>query len=123
MNPKNFLMYGGILLLVLWVLGLMGVLGPTADQSMLGDTLYFDGPQNWIHLLFGVLALVGAFALNAAMRRNLTLLFAIIALAFALYGLFTDGLLFGAHLETPVDDLVHLVLAAWAFWAWRSKDA
>lgn len=123
MNPKTFLLYGGALLLVLTVLGLVGVLGPTPERSLLGENLWFDGPQNWIHLLLGVLALVGAFALSADMRRNLTLLFAVIAFLFALYGLFTDGLLFGANLETPLDDILHLVLAVWAFLSWRGKES
>lgn len=123
MNPKSFLQYGGWLLIILTVLGMVGVFGPTPDRSLLGENLYFDGPQNMIHLVFGILALVGAYLLDAGMRRNLTLLFAVIALGFALYGLFTDNLLFGANLETPLDDIVHFVLAVWAFLSWRGQDS
>lgn len=123
MNSKTFLQWGGGLLLLLTVLGYMGVLGPTPDRSLFGESLWFDGPQNMIHLVLGVLALAGAYVLSADMRRNLTLVFAVVALIFALYGFFSDGLLFGANLETPLDDIIHLVFAAWAFMSWKGKEA
>jgi hypothetical protein len=51
MNSKQFLQYGGI---VLVLLAIVGFIVPTIG----GSALYFDSAENWAHLVLGVVALV-----------------------------------------------------------------
>ena len=58
MNPKQFLVIGGIILLLVGILGFVGILGPTASDSIFGATWYFDNAENWAHAVLGIVALL-----------------------------------------------------------------
>ena len=116
MNPKQFLTLGGIVLILVGVLGMVGIIGPTANQSIFGTLWWFDGPENWAHLVLGVVALLAAFVLPMTLQRPLVIVVGVIALLVALYNLMGNNtMLLGASLESPMDLVLHLVVAIWAF--------
>ncbi len=120
MTPRQFLLWGGVILVALGVLGLF-VLGPTASQSMLGNFFWLDSTENVAHLLFGVVALVAYYALkDASMVRWLVILVGVVALVAAAAGFMNAGSAMPnvgiTNLESPADNILHLVVAAWAFY-------
>lgn len=123
MNPKRFLQFGGAILVVLGILGLVGVIGPTDDQSIFGETWWFDNPENWTHLIAGVVALIAAFALGAGIQKPLVMILGVLGVLVGLYGLFVDEMLLGANLEHPADTILHIVIGLWAVLASMKKGA
>jgi hypothetical protein len=123
MNPKQFLIIGGIVLILVGVLGFVGVIGPTAEQSIFGSAWWFDNAENWAHLVLGVVGVLAVFVLPASLQKPLVMLLGIVAILVALYNL-TDknAMLFGANLESPADLLLHLVVGVWALWASMKKS-
>lgn len=119
MNPKQFLLIGGIILVVVGLAGFV-VLGPGPGDSVFGENWWFDNGENAAHLLFGVVALVAAFALAAELQGWLTLLVGILGLLVMTWGWFVGPNLWGANLENPLDNVLHLAVGAWALWAWWS---
>lgn len=123
MNPKQFLMLGGIVLLLLGVLGYVLPAG-----QILGDMWYLTPGENVAHLVLGLVALVAMYALDSKMQKMLVQLVAVIALFFGIYGFFIASVpplnTFGlANLETPYDNLLHLVVGVWASYVgWMSKN-
>lgn len=120
LNPRQFLLLGGIILLALGVLGMFG-LGPTSDASVLGGFFWLDQTENVAHLLLGVVAL-GAYYLVRDETLNLWLvrLVGIIAAVVTVIGFMSAankepnvGL---SNLENPSDNILHLVVAVWALW-------
>lgn len=118
MNPKQFLTIGGIVLILVGVLGAIGVIGPTADQSLFGAAWWFDTAENWAHLVIGVVGLVSAFILPAATQKGLTMIVGVVAVLAGIYSLFYPTLL-GANLENPTDTILHLVVGVWGIWSSR----
>ena len=117
MNPRQFLIWGGIVLVLVAILGAAGVIGPTAGQSLFGATWWFDVYENWAHAVLGIVALIAAFALPATWQKPLVILVGILALFFTLYSGFVSTDFYGAMLESPADTLLHLVVGIWALWA------
>ena len=118
-TPRGFLIVGGIVLLVL---GIVGFLNIFTSQSF-----YLTTGENIAHVLLGVIALAAVYVpgLNrtvAPYYRSLTIAVGLIALFFAVYGFLLPGgnpptslNTFGlANLEF-FDNVIHLVVAAWAF--------
>mgnify|MGYP001574486950 CR=1 FL=1 len=114
MNSKQFLQIGGIVLVVVGILGFF-LIGPTSEKSIFGEAWYFDDGENWAHIVFGVVALLAVTALKKeAVQKNLVMLVGILALLVGIWGFFSPNLL-GANLENPADNILHLVIGAWAF--------
>lgn len=119
MNPKQFLLVGGIVLVVLGLAGMV-FLGPTPDQSMLGNFFWLDGTENIAHLLFGVVALATYFLLKDEMLAKwLVVAVGGVAALVAVLGFLNAS---GAvpnlgltNLENPSDNILHVVVAVWAF--------
>ena len=119
MNPKQFLLLGGVILVALAALGHFGIIGPTADDSIFGANWWFDAAENLAHLVFGVVALLAYFLLkDEKMQGMLVLLVGIVALLVAIAGYMQQELL-GAVLENPADTLLHVVVGVWAILAWK----
>jgi hypothetical protein len=123
LTPKGFLLFGGIILVALAVLG-VSVLGPNVDSSALGSNFWLDGTENILHLLFGVVALAAYFLLkDANLQKWLVVLVFVIALAATVVGVMNSSMtvdntnIFGiasTNLENPLDNVLHGVVALWA---------
>lgn len=120
LSPKGFLQVGGIILVLVGVLGFF-LIGPTPEQSIFGEAWWFDNPENVAHLVLGVVALVVAYTVkDAATQKWLTMIVGIVALLVGIYG-FVSPTLLGATLESPADNILHLVIGAWGIAAASKK--
>ena len=123
MNPKQFLTIGGIVLILVAILGWINVLGPTQDASIFGGSWWFDTGENWAHLVLGIVALIAAFMLPQGLQAGTTVLVGILGVVIGLLGFFLgSGMQYNfyglANLENPLDNLLHLVVGAWALLSW-----
>lgn len=123
MNPKQFLQIGGVVLVLVGILGFVGVIGPTAEGSIFGSAWWFDPPENWAHLVLGIVALIAAYALGASLQRPLVMALGVVGVLVGLYSLLGYSAFLGANLENPADSLLHIVVGAWALWASWKKPA
>lgn len=124
MNPKQFLTIGGWALLLVAILGSIGILGPTADQSLFGEMWVFNPGENWAHFILGVVALLAAMTLGHESQKMLVGLVGLLALVTGIWGFFLAKDMpnfFGANLENPLDSILHLAIALWAYMS--MKDA
>lgn len=121
MNPKQFLLWGGLVLVLVGVLGMGLGLGPTVDDSWFGASWWFDTAENWAHLVLGIVALFAAFLLPSSTHKPLVLLVGLAALLFGLYSLTGEKMVWGANLENPSDTVLHLAVGLWALWAGLRK--
>lgn len=122
MNPKQFLTIGGIVLVVLGVLGF--ILG---EARLIGDLFWLTNGENVAHVVLGVVALAAVYVpgLNSVLApyyKPIVILVGIISLFFGVYGFVVAGApplnTFGvANLENPIDNILHLVVGAWALYA------
>jgi len=128
-TPRGFLIVGGAVLLVLGLLGFVIL----KDASL--SFFWLDTSENIAHIALGAVALAAVYVptLNDMLKpyyRWIVILVGLIALFFGVYGFIvpagssaspnTFGL---ANLELG-DNLLHLVVAAWAFAAayWPSPS-
>jgi len=123
-NSTMFLRIGGAVLLIVGLVGYIGVLNSV-------DFFSLDAGENLAHTALGIIGLAAGFGLkDRMMHRGLTAVVGITALIFGLLGWFlpsggalTNGAFANpnflglANLESPSDNLLHLVVAAWAIWA------
>ena len=129
-TPRMFLIAGGAVLLLLGIVGFLNIFTQAAYPSF-----YLDSAENVAHVGLGVIALAGVYlpGLNSMLApyyRWIVVLVGVIALFFGLYGFVVSGSAapntFGlSNLETT-DNLIHLVVAAWAFasaWTWKTATA
>ena len=122
LTPKGFLTYGGAVLLLLGIVGFLGIFSEANTPWF-----YLDNGENVAHTFLGIVALAIVFipGLNgmfAPYYRWIVILLGIVALFFAVYGFYVGGNAapntFGvSNLESPADDILHLVVAAWALYA------
>lgn len=128
MNPKQFLVVGGAVLVLVALLGFFGVIGPTTDKSLFGETWVFTQPENWAHLVLGVVALLAAFVLPAMAQKWLVVLVGVLALVVGVWG-FTvaekpfPNFLGGSNLENVADNVLHLVVGVWALLASMGRQS
>lgn len=118
MNPKQFLTWGGVILILLGIYGFF-------DKD--AGAWYFDNGENWAHLVLGIVAVVAARSLSESAQRSLTLIVGVVAILFAIWGFFLRDVaapnFYGlANLENPLDNLLHLVVGIWALWASRGRS-
>ena len=129
-TPKGFLTYGGALLLLLGLIGFFALNSATSSPAF-----WLDNGENFAHLGLGIIALAIVFVpgLNTMFEpyyRWIVILLGIVALFFGIYGFVVAGDASGvntfglANLESPADNILHLVVAAWALYAaWRPAGA
>jgi hypothetical protein len=120
LTPRGFLQYGGIVLLLL---GIVGYLGIFSDKSV----LEFDAGENVAHTFLGIVALAILYVpgLNTAFApyyKWIVAILGVVALFFGVYGFLNAGVAypntFGiSNLESPLDNVLHLVVGVWALWA------
>lgn len=123
MNPKQFLQLGGAVLVLVGIFGFVGVIGPTAEDSLFGSTWWFDNAENWAHLVLGIVALLVAFVLPESTHKPIVLLVGVIALVVGLYSVMGEKMIWGANLENPADTALHIVVGLWALLAGMKKAA
>ena len=119
MTSKGFLSIGGILLILLAVLGFV-----LPGGAVLGDLLWFSTAENVAHLVLGVTALAALYIIPANLHKPLIILVGVIALFFGLYGFILPQNMVGkgfntfgvANLESPLENLVHVIVGAWALY-------
>ena len=133
-TPRGFLMSGGIVLLVLGLLGFV-ILNGSPQQSLLGSFFWLDNSENIAHVALGVVALAALYVpgLNNALEpyyKWIVILVGLIALFFGVYGFLVAGdtslkNTFGLTNLELGDNLLHLIVAAWAFLAayWSPQRA
>jgi hypothetical protein len=113
-NPKQFLLVGGIVLLAL---GIVGFLGVFSDSK---SAFYLDMGENVAHTGLGIIAIAASFVIpEGSAQKWLVAAVGILALFFGVYGFLVAGNTppntFGiSNLESPADDILHLVVAIWA---------
>ena len=114
-SAKGFLKYGGIVLLLVGILGFVGVIGPTPDRGLFGSAWNFSPVENWAHTILGIVALIAVHALKQeGQQKNLVYLVGVVALLVGIIGFFST---LGGILENPLDNILHIIVAIWAFWA------
>jgi hypothetical protein len=115
MNPKQFLQFGGAILVILGVVGLLPVF--TKENT---PWFWLDTGENVAHIGLGVVAIAAAYLLtDPAMQKWLVAVVGVVALFFGFYGFVVSGAAqpntFGlANLESPADNVLHLIVGAWA---------
>ena len=114
MNSKQFLVIGGIILVLLGILGFIGVTGPTPEQSIFGDSWWFDNGENWAHLILGIVALIFAYTLPYTVIRPVVMILGIVGIIIGLYSALYSTMFLGANLENPADTILHLLVGIWA---------
>lgn len=114
MNPKQFLLVGGAVLLLVGILGYAGVIGPTPDKSLFGAFWYFDNAENLAHTVLGIAGLAAAFIFPALWQKWLVVLLGVVGLVVGVYSGVVGTMLLGANLENPADTVLHLIVGAWA---------
>ena len=119
-SPRGFLKWGGIILIAVGILGMIGVIGPTTN-SLFGDSWWFDQYENWAHLILGLVAIAALYVLPAKTQKPLVLIVGIVALFFVVWGFFVSSDFYGAMLENPLDNILHLVVGVWGVWAGMKK--
>jgi hypothetical protein len=113
-RPRQFLLFGGTVLVTVGLAGATGLLGAISRASV------FDPPYgiNWVHLTFGIVVLAVAVAGGRTLQNAFTL-------AAGIFGstLGVSGLLLGSHaangynmpeLADPSDHLAHLAVGVLA---------
>lgn len=128
-TPRGFLMVGGAVLTLLGVIGFF-VLNSASQLSF----FWLDTSENVAHLALGIVALAAVYAptLNTMLEpyyRWIVVLVGVIALFFGGYGFLVGNSptpnTFGLTNLELGDNLLHLVVAAWAFAAafWAPRRA
>jgi hypothetical protein len=122
LTPKGFLMYGGIVLILVGILSYLPFIN-SPQTSIFGRYWWFDGTEGVVHIGLGVIAIIASYVLTGDLAKWLTIIVALVALLFAVLGLFLDQgastvMNIGpANLESPMDSILHLVVAVWAGYA------
>lgn len=116
MNPKQFLLLAGVVLVIVGILGFVGVIGPTSDSSVFGNAWWFDNLENWAHLVIGVVGLLASFVLPSGIQKPLVVLLGVVVILVGVYSIFNQNL-FGANLENPADTILHIAVGAWGLFA------
>lgn len=121
-SPKGFLQVGGAVLVLVGILGYVGVIGPTPQQSLFGDLWWFDNAENIAHLVLGIVGLAASFVLDNQMQKTLVMVLGVVGVLVGVYNFVSPELL-GANLEVPADTVLHLVVGAWALYASMGQGA
>src|SRR5438309_93341 len=120
-NSKNFLTYGGWILVIVGILGFF-LIGPTPEKSIFGGTWWFDNPENWAHLVLGVVALLLVYVVkNNDLNKWVAILVGILGIVVTAAG-FMNPVFLGANLENPADNILHLVVGLWGLISGFSKS-
>jgi hypothetical protein len=122
-RPRQFLLLGGTVLVILGLAGVTGLLGSFLQASLFNPPYWI----NWVHLTLGIVVLSIAFGGGRTFQSAMTLAAGALGSTLGF-----SGLLFGSYaakrynipeLADPSDHLAHLTLGVLAFWAWSNRKA
>ena len=122
-RPRQFLLLGGTLLVILGLAGVAGLLGSISQASLFNPPYWI----NWFHLMFGIIVFAIAFAGGRTLQSAMTLAAGGLGSTLGL-----SGLLFGSYaakrynmpdLADPSDHFGHLTVGVLALWAWSNRKA
>lgn len=116
MNATQFLQIGGAILIIVGIVGFLGIIGPTPEDSIFGENWFFNNVENFAHLVLGIVAIIASYSIGNLAQKWLAAIVGIAGILVGIYGLFSFEL-FGAHLENPMDTILHITIGAWALWA------
>lgn len=116
MNSTQFLQIGGAILIIVGIVGFMGIIGPTPEESIFGENWFFNNTENMAHFVLGIVAIVASYSINHLAQKWLVVIVGAAGILVGFYGVFALELL-GAHLENPMDTILHIVIGTWALWA------
>lgn len=125
MNSRQFLLFGGVLLILVGLLGVFGVVGPSSvDPGAFGQWWYFTKIEGWVHAGVGILSVIASF-ISRAPWRYLTIFLGVLSILGGIYSLLgpvPEGKqAFGMDLQNPGDTIFHLLIGASAFLSSRNK--
>lgn len=115
MNPKQYLQWLGVILVILAVVGFL-------MPNLAGDFLSFDPLENWAHLILGIVALVLSPLPLGDLKKWIVFLASIGMVIIGFLGFLNAnnpapnfyGLV---NFENPVDNVLHVLLGLWGLWA------
>jgi len=120
MCPSEYARVAGTGLLVLALLGFGFLLGPTVEQSLLGEIWWLDISEVIFYAVLGV-ALLNASFMAAERERPIVLFSGWFLFFLSIWGFFVSETVYGMHIETT-QSLLYLVLWAWSLFAGFCKD-
>lgn len=121
LTPKGFLQIGGVVLIVVALLSYIPL--TNSPSGIFGSAWWFDGGEGIAHLVLGAVAIAAAYVLPANLQKPLVIVVAVVGLIFGVAGgtlINTGGTanFYGlSNLESPLDNILHLFVAAWAGYA------
>ncbi len=112
MNPKQFLQWAGVILVILAIVGFL-------VPNLAGDFLNFDPVENWTHLGLGIVALVLAPLPLGDLKKWIVFLLGIGGIVIGFLGFLNAGNpspnFYGiTNLENPADNVLHVLVGIWA---------
>jgi hypothetical protein len=114
-NSKNFLIVVGLGSLALGLLSFVGILGPTAGQSIFGNRWWLDTTQGFVHVILGVASIICGFALSSDKQRGAVWLLGAISVIGALVSLIFKHYLSG-NLVEPVEEALYFTTGNLGLW-------
>ncbi len=117
LNPVMYWRVSAIALSAVAVLGI--VLNAVGAGDLLGSFLTFDWTHNIVHVVLAAVAFVFGFGkLGPGITKTMAIVFGFVYAGLGIVGFIAGGILgfMGLHLEIG-ENLVHLVLGAWALTA------
>ena len=91
LTPKGFLLYGGVILLVLGIGGYVLQIIFPPQGMFIGDVLYLDSFENIAHTVLGIVALAAYYALSADLQKWLVALVGAFGIVVAILGVLASA--------------------------------
>ena len=120
MYSKQYLLYGGAILIIAGIFGFIGVLGPTASQSIFGSAWYFNMGQSWTGIIAGVTAMLLAWGVGIESRRWAAGILGILATLTGLGSLILPvsfSAILGPNPESVLTAIFYLIIGFWGLWS------
>ncbi len=115
MNPKKYLQYLGVILVILAIVGFV-------FPNLAGDFLSFDPLENWAHLILGIVALVLSPLPLGDLKKWIVFLLGVVAVITGFLGFINAGNpapnFYGyVNFENPADNILHVLVGLWGLFA------
>ena len=115
MQIRRFTRFFSFLLFVIGILGLTGILGPSPEQSIFGQTWWFDPFTIWVFLVIGIFGFLVAYDLSIFFQRYYNVLLGLIGVFMSIVSISARETPL-IHLEYPADSIFFMIMGAAALW-------